>query len=93
MSLPRSTPSEKLRSAPTGGLAIARKKDVFRLFPRRTAGRKFLFPTFPFLVATRFLTSKIWALLLWESERENFHSKSFPPNGSSFFPPKVSIST
>src|SRR5260370_12033907 len=67
----------------------SKKPKVFRLFRRRTAARKFLFPTFPFLVATCFLASKIWALVLWESERENFHSKSFPSNGSSFFPPKV----
>jgi hypothetical protein len=55
--------------------------------------RKILFLTYPFVVATKYLASRLRAILLWESERENSHLKGFPFYGGTKFPPKVSIST
>src|ERR1700730_5928599 len=54
--------------------------------------KKILFLTYPFVVATLFLPSRLRALLLWESERENSHLKGFPFYGGTRFPLKVSIS-
>jgi voltage-dependent potassium channel beta subunit len=53
---------------------------------------KNLFLTYLFRVATLLLPSRLMALLLWESERGNCHSKGFPLNGSFCFPRMVSIS-
>jgi len=55
--------------------------------------KKILFLTYLFTVATPFLLSKLRALLLWESERENCHIKGFPSCGGTNLSQKVSIST
>jgi hypothetical protein len=55
--------------------------------------KKILLLTYPFVVATEYLVSKLRAILLWESERENSHLKGFPFYGGTKFPPKASIST
>src|ERR1700729_3145284 len=59
----------------------------------RETAEKILFLTYLFAVATRFLASRLRALLLWESERENSHLKGFPFCGGTKFPRKVNILT
>src|ERR1700734_1095589 len=75
------------------GVTGAYSRPRLRSGGNRETAEKILFLTYLFAVATRFLASRLRALLLWESERENSHLKGFPFCGGTKFPRKVNILT